>query len=231
MITKEQQARCKAILEERQYELIDHLQDHFGMDMELVKESMGELSNYDNHPGDMGTELYERQKDLALNEHAEKELEEINKALHAIAEGTYGICSKCGGDIPFERLLAVPTTDRCIEHATDNIFELNRPIEEQVVSPNINPNDNTEEEQVNYDAEDAWQEVSRYGTSETTADFYGDKDNYDEMYPNDDLNNVGAVEDVENFISSDIHGKYDGVSFNHNKYEKEYDEKKNRDSY
>jgi len=230
MITNDQQARCKSILVSRQNELINHMQDHFGMNVEMAKESTGELSNYDNHPGDMGTELFERQKDVALNEHAEKELEEINEALHAIAEGTYGICSKCGEDIPYERLLAVPTTDRCVEHATNDTFDHHRPIEEQVVSPNINPNEKTEEEQVGYDAEDTWQEVSRYGTSETTADFYGDQENFDEMYPNSD-ENVGSVEDLENFISSDIHGKYTGVSFNHNKYEEELDDEENRDSY
>lgn len=231
MISKEQISQFKAILEQRQNELIQQLQDHFGMDVEFGKESVGELSNYDNHPGDMGTELYERQKDFALNEHAETELEDINKALHAIAEGTYGICSICGGDIPYERLEAVPTADKCVEHAAENTFKNNRPIEEQVFSPNINPNERTEEEQVGYDAEDAWQEVSRYGTSETTADFFGDHEDYDDMYPNEDLDDVGATEEVENFISSDIYGNYDGVTYQHKKYEKELDEDQTRDSY
>lgn len=231
MVTKEQVQRCKEILEQRQDELIQQLQDHFGLDVEMAKESVGELSNYDNHPGDMGTELFERQKDIALNEHAEIELEDINKALHAIAEGTYGICSVCGGDIPYDRLLAVPTADKCVEHANSDTFQNNRPIEEQVVSPNINPNERTEEEQVGYDAEDAWQEVSRYGTSETTADFFGDKDQYDEMYPNEDLEEVGAPEEVENFIASDIYGDYNGVTYHHKKYEKEFDDDKTRDSY
>ncbi|GAB3045571.1 TraR/DksA C4-type zinc finger protein [Virgibacillus ainsalahensis] len=220
MITADQIAQCKAALMERQTELIDHVQDHFGTTLELVKESMGELSNYDNHPGDHGTELYEREKDIALNDHAEKELEEINEALHAIAEGTYGICSKCGQDIPFDRLVAVPTTDRCVEHASNNIFESSRTVEEEVFSPNINPDEVTDENQVGYDAEDTWQEVSRYGTSESPSDFYGDRDNYDEMYPNSD-ENVGDVEDVEGFLSSDIDGKYNGVTPNHNKYEDE----------
>lgn len=231
MVTKEQVQRCKEILEQRQDELIQQLQDHFGLDVEMAKESVGELSNYDNHPGDMGTELFERQKDIALNEHAEIELEDINKALHAIAEGTYGICSVCGGDIPYDRLLAVPTADKCVEHANSDTFQNNRPMEEQVVSPNINPNERTEEEQVGYDAEDAWQEVSRYGTSETTADFFGDKDQYDEMYPNEDLEEVGAPEEVENFIASDIYGDYNGVTYHHKKYEKEFDDDKTRDSY
>ncbi|MBY7142319.1 TraR/DksA C4-type zinc finger protein [Virgibacillus sp. NKC19-3] len=220
MITSEQLAQCKAALLERQTELIDHVQDHFGKKLEMTQESVGELSNYDNHPGDMGTEMFERGKDLALNEHAETELEEINKSLHAIAEGTYGICSKCGEDIPFERLEALPTADRCITHANDASFEHSRPVEEEVYSPNINPDEVTDEDQVGYDAEDAWQEVSRYGTSETPSDFYGDKDNYDEMYPNSD-ENVGITEGIEGYAAADIDGNYEGVIWTHHNYEDE----------
>lgn len=220
MITNEQLSQCKDALQKRQTDLIDRLQDHFDLTNEFSQESLGELSNYDNHPADHGTALFERGKDIALNEHAEKELEEINKALHAIEEGTYGICGKCGADIPFERLEASPTADRCVEHAGDNIFETDRTIEEQVFSPNINPDEVTDEVQAGYDAEDAWQEVSRYGTSETPSDFYGDRDNYDEMYPNSD-ENIGSVEDLEGFLSADLNGKFQGVTPNHNKYEDE----------
>lgn len=206
----------------RQNELIQHVEDHFGMKYEFAKESVGELSNYDNHPGDAGTELFEREKDLALNEHAEKELEDINKSIHAIVEGTYGICSTCGEDIQYERLEAIPTTDKCLEHAKNDTFDQPRTIEEKVFSPNINPNEVTDEEQVGYDAEDAWQEVSRYGTSNNQSDLYGDKDHYNEMYENSD-ERIGAVEDVENFLAADIHGKYSGVTPNHNKYEEDLD--------
>src|SRR5690625_463671 len=106
MITEEQRGRFKAILSEQQSKLIKQVQDHFGL-QSAMRDTTGELSSYDNHPADMGTELFERGKDIALNEHAEKELEEINSALHALDEGTYGICTICGTDIPFERLEAV----------------------------------------------------------------------------------------------------------------------------
>lgn len=223
MISGEQLSQFKHALLARQNELIDHVQDHYGLSREFIKESMGELSNYDNHPADHGTELFERQKDLALNEHVEKELEEINEALHAIEQGTYGICRECGADIPLERLQAIPTTDRCVHHATNHTFNRERTVEEEVFSPNINPNEVSDEEQVGYDAEDTWQEVSRYGTSETAADFYGDQEDYDEMYPNHD-ENVGHVEDIENFVAADQHGNFIGVTPNHNKYENQLEQ-------
>ena len=35
---------------------------------EPLKESVGELSGYDNHPADLGAETFERAKDLGLKE-------------------------------------------------------------------------------------------------------------------------------------------------------------------
>lgn len=99
------------ILFDRQSEIINQIQDRFGL-VASQKEAIGELSSYDNHPADLGTETYERGKDLALSEHAERELEEINAALHAMEEGTYGICKVCSMDIPYDRLLALPTAIR-----------------------------------------------------------------------------------------------------------------------
>jgi YteA family regulatory protein len=208
MLTEKQMTNMKKRLEEREHELIRHFKDQFGLKYEFSKEVVGELSNYDNHPGDQGTELFERSKDLALNEHAEKELEAINESLHAIDEGTYGICKDCGEDIPYERLLAVPTTDRCVEHASKEGFERERPVEESVMTPNFQPEEDQNDEEAAYDREDAWQEVSRYGSSDGPSDLYGDHDDYDEMYPNSKENRSGS-ENVENYISSDEHGKYD----------------------
>src|SRR5699024_7858472 len=174
------------------------IQDRLRLELSQM-EADGELSSHDNHPADMGTALYERGKDIALNEHTEQELEDINKALHAREEGTYGICRICSVDIPYERLRAVPTPDTCIQHSEEQqTYSRYRPDEEEVYSSNINPDEVTPETQNAYDAEDAYQEVSRYGTSETPSDFYGDRDSYDDMYPNSD-EDVGVVEDVERF--------------------------------
>ena len=41
----------------------------------------GNYLAYDNHPADDATELYEREKDIALYEHAQQELKEIDYAL------------------------------------------------------------------------------------------------------------------------------------------------------
>lgn len=195
-LSNERKQTFKYTLLTRQGEIINQIQDRFGLTTSQT-DAVGELSSNDNHPGDLGTEMFERGKDLALNEHAEKELEEINAALHAMDEGTYGICKICSLDIPYERLLAIPTADTCIHHSEEQqIATRNRPIEEEVYSPNINPDELSAETQVGYDAEDAWQEIARHGTSDTPSDLYGDRDNYNDMYPNSD-ERVSAVEDIE----------------------------------
>ena len=72
-----------------------------------------ELSYYDNHPADTGSELFQTEKDLVLNSRDESTLKKINSALDNIHKGTYGICENCGAKIPLERLEAIPYTTLC----------------------------------------------------------------------------------------------------------------------
>lgn len=145
-------------------------------------EPVQELSNYDNHPADLGTELFERSKDVALREHTERQLDEIEKALARMEAGTYGICEVCQKDIPFERLQAHPTARRCVEHSQDKTVPNQRPIEEAWLEPPFAHQVN-EEENSAFDAEDTWQAVSEWGTSDTPSDFFtNEKKDYNEAH-------------------------------------------------
>lgn len=202
MLTNDQINFFKNELINQQTALIESTQDEFGLSMSHT-DAVGELSSIDNHPGDMGTELFERGKDLALSRHAEDELEAINKALHAMEDRTYGICRVCSQDIPFERLQAMPAADTCVAHASDNLAMHERPIEETVLYAQLNPPTEADASETGYDAEDTWQAVSEYGTSDTPSDLYGDQENYNEMYPNSD-EDIGYVEDVEKYASTNF---------------------------
>jgi RNA polymerase-binding transcription factor DksA len=68
-----------------------------------------ELADYDQHPADLGSDTFEREKDLSILEQLESELAEIQAALRRVDEGTYGIDEVTGDPIPPERLEAVPT--------------------------------------------------------------------------------------------------------------------------
>ncbi len=44
-----------------------------------------------------------------------QELRAIDAAHRRLADGSYGVCVDCGGDVGFERLRAEPAAARCIE--------------------------------------------------------------------------------------------------------------------
>jgi RNA polymerase-binding protein DksA len=76
-------------------------------------EETGDLSI--DHIADSATETYLRELDEGLEETATHLLVEIEAALVRIDNGTYGLCSACGGSISAERLEAVPYATLCVE--------------------------------------------------------------------------------------------------------------------
>lgn len=78
-------------------------------------DSIHELADYGNHPGDMGTEQFEQQRDAGLEQMARERLIEIDDALSRIEEGTYGLSETSGKPIPEERLEAMPTARNLVE--------------------------------------------------------------------------------------------------------------------
>jgi RNA polymerase-binding transcription factor len=79
-----------------------------------LSEDAGEETAYDNHLADTATETYDRELDYTLEENSEHLLAEIDAALKRIEDGTYGICTNCDGQIPGERLEALPRATLCI---------------------------------------------------------------------------------------------------------------------
>jgi RNA polymerase-binding protein DksA len=80
-----------------------------------MSDETGEDAVYDNHLADTATETYDRELDYTLEENSQHVLGEIDAALKRIEEGTYGICTHGGEQIPFERLEARPYATLCID--------------------------------------------------------------------------------------------------------------------
>lgn len=59
-------------------------------------------------------EIIEREKTLALLHTLERKLDEIDSALRAAEEGTYGICEVCGQPIDPARLEIMPEARMCV---------------------------------------------------------------------------------------------------------------------
>jgi len=156
-----------------------------------IKELTGELSSYDNHPGDLGNETFEAEKNMSFRTREKFLLSEVQVALDKIAEGTYGLCEQCRREIEKERLEARPYTRLCI-HCEQNMEqkaedeERGRPIEEQVLFPPFGRSftDNSVHDPVEYDGEDAWEEVNEYNVPMSDNEFEESED-------------TGCVEDVE----------------------------------
>ncbi|WP_438312113.1 TraR/DksA C4-type zinc finger protein [Sporosarcina sp. FA9] len=172
---------------------------------ESAQEESGELSMYANHPGDLGTELYDREKNMAINIHANTELDKVENALKALQDGSYGRCDECGNDIPFERLEAIPYTTVCMEHAIDTEVSNDRPVEEEILKPPFNNSFAKGRDGDIRDYQDSFKEAAQDGTSETPSDFIGDHDDYETLYENGVSKSI--TEDFESFSVTDITGK------------------------
>ncbi len=83
------------------------------------KESLQELSVYDQHPGDIGTETFEMEKDASIIESVRAALEDVEAAAARLEAGKYGKCQRCGEPIPDARLEAVPAARYCLEHQAE----------------------------------------------------------------------------------------------------------------
>jgi len=101
-------------LEEEQARL-QQVRDTFGEADESENESISELSGLDQHQADLGTETFEREKDLSILENVEAELADIEHALARIGDGSYGTCEACGKPIAEERLEAMPAARLCLD--------------------------------------------------------------------------------------------------------------------
>lgn len=164
---------------------------------DTMSDSLGELSVYDNHPADIGDELFERSKDVALRDHAHITLENIEKALDRIEDGTYGYCEDCGRAIPEERLEAVPWTNKCIQcqKKAEAQKVISRPIEEESLKPPFYRSFKDSADYTAFDGEDSLQSVMRFGSSDTPQDIPGAED-YKTLFPNSD-GHIGIVDPAD----------------------------------
>lgn len=76
-------------------------------------ERAAEMSGYDDHPADLASETFEREKDLALEGNIVELLNKVNTALEKLDEGSYGMCDACGVEINASRMEALPWASFC----------------------------------------------------------------------------------------------------------------------
>jgi len=103
------------LLEERdrvERALANLREDHPGrMDEEV--EEIGATN--DNHLAETATATLDREIDYTLEENSTRMLAAIDASLQRIEAGTYGTCTRCGQEIPEQRLDAYPWASLCID--------------------------------------------------------------------------------------------------------------------
>jgi len=86
-----------------------------GLNQESEDESLGELSHMVQHQADVGTETFNRERDLSILERVDAELGEVEHALRRLDDGTYGKCEACGQPMDDDRLQALPAARFCLK--------------------------------------------------------------------------------------------------------------------
>src|SRR6187399_3651357 len=72
---------------------------------------------FDDNFADSGQVAAEQGENKVLASQLRSELDEVEKALAKLDDGTYGRCETCGEAISEARLEAMPATPFCINHA------------------------------------------------------------------------------------------------------------------
>ncbi|MFA5524843.1 MAG: TraR/DksA C4-type zinc finger protein [Tissierellales bacterium] len=163
-----------------------------------MREYFNELSSYDNHPADLGTEMFMMSQNMSLKSSQSSIVDEIDAALERIKNGLYGVCRICGKNIDEDRLDVIPYTSVCIK-CSDKEVPLVKKIsyrpqeEENIQFPfGSSNNDNSVESKVGFDGEDSLQSVMKFNDVERDPSFStGDNQGlFDDM-------EHGLVEEVE----------------------------------
>ncbi len=140
--------------------------------------SPSELSNYDNHPAELGSELFQLGMNKTLKNHESHILKEIDNALNKVERGGLGKCEICGLDIPFERLEVLPYARLCVkcrDENTDNTYNRAnyRPIEEKVIDSPFGKKYLNKKEDDEYEGLDILNDLMKYGSADSPQDMGG----------------------------------------------------------
>lgn len=198
-----QNEKYKKLIEQLQKDKKDAIESATELISGDMRDSIGELSLIDNHPADIGTAVYDRSRDIATHDRLLHRVHAIDSALARWEEGKYGICEHCGEEIPYERLEALPFTTVCKdcsrEEEQEELHSLYRyPVEDEILNRPFSRTFNDGTDRVEFDGEDSWQAVARYGTSDTPQDLGTNRDVSD---PNDYYEDadevIGAVDALE----------------------------------
>jgi DnaK suppressor protein len=105
-------AQQKQRLQDLKVEL-ERVRDGLEEDQRFRAEEEEDFTQHDS--GDMSQSLFTREVDATVEQQVERRLENVERALQKIDEGTYGLSDDSGDPIPKGRLEAVPEAVRTVD--------------------------------------------------------------------------------------------------------------------
>lgn len=105
----------KEKLEQQRARLLDDLAEQEREVAESADPLDPQRGGVGNHFADDATEMEQQETALSLQRNTERLLAQVNHALERVAQGTYGVCERCGQPIPLERLEVRPYATLCLK--------------------------------------------------------------------------------------------------------------------
>lgn len=86
-----------------------------GMEEDERDRSEDEQDFTEHDSGDQSQQMFTREMDATIGEQMERRVEDVERALEKVEEGTYGVCDETGEEIAKGRLEAMPEAIRTVE--------------------------------------------------------------------------------------------------------------------
>jgi len=102
------------LIEERARHLHQAVELQADADLLVNEREQGD-TQFDEESGEGDTISVERERDLMLSANARQAVEEIDRALERMDNGTYGVCVPAGRRIVVARLEAIPWAEFCVD--------------------------------------------------------------------------------------------------------------------
>jgi DnaK suppressor protein len=116
-LSTDELAEIRTALEQERAELEEQLRE-----LEESSSSSGQSDltgevGFDDEYADQGTATFERERDLSIENNSRDLLLKVTRALDRLANGTFGLCERCGKPIEKVRIKALPYVTLCIKDA------------------------------------------------------------------------------------------------------------------
>jgi DnaK suppressor protein len=102
----------RSALKERHSELRTEYDQTVADIAELQRDRLTDSAGDDQ--ADTGTKTFEREQEISLANNILERINQVERALERLDEGSYGWCERCGNAIPVERLAAFPSATLCV---------------------------------------------------------------------------------------------------------------------